>query len=116
MSLLRWMQVTPRALKVLAQLAQAATTLEVLYTVPASGAKVYRVRFTNRANAAKTIRLSIALGGAANDNSQYFLYDYSLAANVSEEFEINLDLDEDDEVRVWASSADVTAAAIGTEP
>lgn len=116
MSNLRQLEVVSRALPILARLAQAATTLETAYTVPAGGAKVYRVRFANRANATKAIRLAISPLGVADDPEHYLLYDRDIAADDAEEFEINVKLVESDEIRVWAASADVTVTIFGTEP
>lgn len=65
---------------VLGQFLPAATTLTDAYTVPASKRSTIEAVICNRAGAT-TVRLSHAIGGAADATKQYLLYDYALGAN-----------------------------------
>ena len=68
--------------KVLGQSIPAAGTLTTLYTVPAAtSAIVSTLTACNQSATATTIRVSIALAGAADTAKQYIYYDLALAAN-----------------------------------
>lgn len=61
----------------------AATTVTDVYTAAASKLTTVRVLVTNKGGAALVYRLSIAPLGAADADSQYFVYDETLDANRS---------------------------------
>lgn len=98
----------------LAQLECAATTLEVVYTVPAAKFVVGQLLVCNRAAATKTIRVAISPLGVADDASHYIAYDTSVAANTTVTYR-GLVLPAEAELRFYASSADLTATLNGME-
>jgi len=57
-----------------------ATSLVAIYTVPALSRATLRVVATNRGTTS-AIRVSVAVGGAADSPEQYILYDQVLDAN-----------------------------------
>lgn len=88
----------------------AATTLTDIYTVPA-GKRVIAgaVIFTNRAAAATTVRLSVAVNGAADALKQYLYYDVPLAGNDALAWTAPLPIAAGDVVRARAAAANVSA-------
>lgn len=96
------------------QLSCAATTLEDVYAVPLAKFAVGRVIVCNRAAAAKTYRLAIAPGAAADDPSHYLAYDAALAANTSVEYR-GIVLPAEAELRFYGSTADMTVTFTGME-
>ena len=107
---------TRETYKVLAQLNPAATTLTALYTVPAGTAAVISsLIVTNRANANRSFRISVAVAGAADSLEQYIAYDTTLQGNGIQEFTIGTTLGAGDVIRVYGSAADLSFNAFGTE-
>lgn len=102
--------------KVLGQLAAAATTTEVLYTVPDSyGAVISSLVVCNRSGSARTFRVSIAIGGDTLANEQYLYYDVSIPANDTMSVVLGLTLSNADEVRTYASTTDLSFSVFGVE-
>lgn len=102
--------------KILGQSAPAATTEVDLYTVPAATAAVVStVMVCNRGTASGTFRIYVSPAGAATANANYLAYDVSLAPKGFISFTIGLTLGATDELRVYASSADFSFNAFGTE-
>jgi glucose-6-phosphate dehydrogenase assembly protein OpcA len=106
----------PTAYKVLGQLAPSATTLTTLYTVPAATqAVVSTIAVTNRAATAATFRIAIRVAGAAISNEDYIAYDSTVAANDTTAFTIGVTLAATDVLSVYASTANVSFNAFGSE-
>lgn len=106
----------PTIYKVLGQSAPSATTATTLYTVPAStDAVVSTISVCNRAATAGTYRIAIRPAGATLANSHYIAYDSSVAANNTTFISVGVTLDATDVITVYASSADMTFSAFGTE-
>ena len=104
------------AYKVLGQVAPSATTATALYTVPsATEAVVSSVTICNRAATAGSFRLSVRPNGAALANQHYVVYDTAIAANDTVILTIGLTLDATDVLEAYASSADMTFNAYGSE-
>jgi hypothetical protein len=104
------------AYKVLGQIAPAATTATTVYTVPsATEAVVSSVTICNRAASAGTFRLAVRPNGATLANEHYVVYDTSIAANDAVILTIGLTLDAADVLEVYASSADMSFNAYGSE-
>jgi hypothetical protein len=104
------------AYKVLGQVAPAATTATAVYTVPsATEAVVSSVTVCNRAASAGTFRLAVRPDGAALANQHYVVYDTSIAANDTVILTIGLTLDATDVLEAYASSADMSFNAYGSE-
>lgn len=102
--------------KILGQSAPAATTEVDLYTVPAAtDAIVSTVTVCNRGTAAGTFRIYVSPAGAATANANYVVYDAQLDAKGFIAFTLGISLDATDELRVYASSADFSFNAFGTE-
>jgi len=102
--------------KVLGQVAPSATTATVIYTVPSSTeAVVSSVTVCNRAGSAGTFRLAVRPDGAALANQHYVVYDAPISANDTVILTIGLTLDASDVLEAYASSADMTFNAYGSE-
>lgn len=104
------------AYKVLGQVAPSATTPTAVYTVPAATeAIVSSVTVCNRAGSVATYRISIRPAGATLANEHYLVYDSTASANDTIIFTIGITLAATDVLEVYASSADLTFQALGTE-
>lgn len=102
--------------KVLGQSAPAATTEANLYTVPAATeAIVSTITVANRAASAGTYRVYVRVSGAAASNAQYLIYDASLSANSTDTMTLGITLTATDVISVFASTADFSFNAFGTE-
>ncbi len=98
---------------ILGQLAPGATSLETLYTVPASKTATVHVIITNR-GAQTTFRVAAAVDGAVDDNKQYVAYDKIIVANDTGTT-VTFMLGADDQVRVYAGSANLSFTCTGIE-
>ena len=104
------------AYKVLGQVAPLATTATAIYTVPsATQAVVSSVTVCNRSGTDATYRISIRPAGATLANEHYLVYDSTASANDTVIFTIGITLAATDVLEVYASSADLTFQAFGTE-
>ena len=102
--------------KVLGQAAPSATTATTLYTVPSSTqAVVSTIAVCNRAGTAGTFRIAIRPNGATLANEHYIAYGSTVAANDSTFITIGVTLGDTDVITVYASSADQTFSAFGSE-
>lgn len=102
--------------KIIGQSAPSATTETDLYTVPAATETIVStIVVANRAATDATFRISISPNGAATANSQYIAYDLTCAGNGINAFTFGLTMDATDKIRVYASSANLTFSAFGTE-
>jgi hypothetical protein len=101
------------AYKNLGQATPAATTDTLLYTVPASTEAVAKVFICNR-GAIGTFRVAHLPGGGAVTNSDYLVYDMSLDASGTVEL-TGIVMAATDTLRVYASHANFTFNAVGTE-
>jgi glucose-6-phosphate dehydrogenase assembly protein OpcA len=102
--------------KVLGQSAPAATTATALYTVPsATEAIISTIVVANRAAAAKSYRIAIRPNGDTLANQHYLAYDVAIAANDSTALTLGITVDAADVVEVYASAADLSFTAFGSE-
>lgn len=102
--------------KILGQSAPAATTETALYTVPASTETIISsIVACNRGTAAATYRIYVAANGAAAANNQYLVYDATLLAKETVALTLGITLDAADVLRVYASTADCSFNAFGSE-
>ena len=102
--------------KVLGQSAPAATTQANLYTVPAATSTIVStITVANRAASAGTYRIYVRVAGASVANSQYLIYDASLSANSTDTMTLGITLAATDVVSVYASTANFSFNAFGTE-
>ena len=102
--------------KVLGQSSPSATSATTLYTVPAATQTIVStVTVANRAATAGSYRIAVRVAGASLANSQYIAYDVSLPANASDTLTLGLTVGATDVITVYASSADFTFSAFGSE-
>jgi glucose-6-phosphate dehydrogenase assembly protein OpcA len=102
--------------KVLGQLAPSATTNTDLYTVGSGkSAVVSTIAVTNRASTSATFRIAIRTGGATISNEDYIAYDSTVSANDTTAFTIGITLAATDVVTVYASTANLSFNAFGSE-
>ena len=103
-------------IKVLGQIAPAATTVTTLYTVPDLAQTTVSSFVTcNRNAGAQTFRLSVHVAGAVTNNKQYLFYDKSVAANATLTVVIGITLNQADVLKVYASTADMSFNLFGVE-
>jgi len=101
--------------KVLGQVALAATTLTVIYTVPQTKkAEISSIVLCNRSAGAVTVRLAIAIAGEADAVKQYLHYGFSIAANTSLTVP-DIKLGSGDVIRAYASAAEISVNVFGRE-
>ena len=102
--------------KTLGQSAPAATTSTDLYTVPAATeAIVSTITIANRAATDATFRISQSLAGAALANKDYLIYDATVPASGFITLTLGITMAATDKLRVYASSANISFNAFGTE-
>jgi len=106
----------PTIYKVLGQSNPAATTATTLYTVPAAtNAVVSTISVCNQAATSGTYRIAIRPAGAALAAQHYIAYDSTVTANNSTMITIGVTLAATDVITVYASSANMSFSAFGTE-
>jgi len=106
----------PTTYKVLAQSAPSATTATTLYTVPAATSTVVStITVANRDSTSATFRISVRPAGAAQANQHYIAYDCSVGANDTTALTLGLTLATTDVITVYASSANLSFNAYGSE-
>jgi len=104
------------AYKVLGQSAPSATTDTTLYTVPAATETVIStIVIANRAATSATYRIAVRPNGAALATSHYIAYDANIPANDSIALTLGLTIDATDVVTIYASTANLTFGAFGSE-
>jgi len=106
----------PTAYKVLGHVAPSATTYTTLETVPsATQAVVSTISVCNRAGTAATYRIAVRPAGATLANEHYIAYDAAITANNSTFITIGVTLAATDVITVYASSANLSFSAFGSE-
>lgn len=104
------------AYKVLGQSAPAATTATDLYTVPAlTSSVVSTISVCNRGTNTASFRISVRPAGAAQANQHYVVYDGAIAANDMLAFTLGITLATTDVITVYASTANLTFQAFGSQ-
>jgi hypothetical protein len=105
------------AYKVLGQLAAAATTEEGLYAVPASSsAVVSTIIVANRGTTSATYRIAVKPTAATTlANVHYIAYDVAIAPNDSTALTLGVTLAATNAIRTYASNANITFSAFGSE-
>lgn len=103
-------------LKVLGQVALAATTLTDVYTVPDDRkATVSSVVICNRGAAAAAFRIAVAVAGAADATKQYLYYDLAIPAKDTFIATIGATLGASDVLRAYSDLATVSVNVFGVE-
>lgn len=102
--------------KVLGQQAPSATTQTTLYTVPsATQAVISTVVVANRAAAPATYRIAVQPNNAPLANQHYIAYDVTVGASDSTTITLGITMDADDVLSVYASTANLSFNAFGSE-
>jgi glucose-6-phosphate dehydrogenase assembly protein OpcA len=102
--------------KVLGQSNPSATTATTLYTVPSATQTVLStVVIANLTATAATFRIAVRVAGATLANSQYVAYDITVGASDSTALTLGITLGAADVVTVYASTANLTFTAFGSE-
>lgn len=102
--------------KVLGQSNPSATTATTLYTVPsATQAVVSTIVIANLAASSATFRIAVRVAGATLANSQYVAYDITVGASDSTALTLGITLGAADVITVYASTANLTFTAFGSE-
>ena len=103
--------------KVLAQAAPSATTESTLYTVPAGySAVVSTIAIANQAGSSGTYRIAVRPAADASTTQKHWIvYGATVAASDSIMLTLGITLAAGDLVRVYASSADMSFSAFGSE-
>lgn len=106
----------PNAYKVLGQSAPSATTATTLYTVPsATEVVVSTITVCNRGATAGTFRISVRPDGASLANQHYIIYDASCASYDTITLTLGITMNASDVLEVYASSANFSFNAFGSE-
>lgn len=104
------------ALKVLGQLAAAATTDETLYTVPdVTQTTCSSLVVCNRGSSQLTFRVRVGVAGASADNKQYLFYDTPIDGNSTMTMVIGITLNQTDIVATYASATGLSFTLFGVE-
>jgi glucose-6-phosphate dehydrogenase assembly protein OpcA len=102
--------------KVLGQVNPSATTATTLYTVPsATSAVVSTISVCNQASTAATFRIAVRPAGATLAAQHYIVYGATVPASDSTMITVGLTLATTDVVTVYASSANLSFNAYGSE-
>lgn len=104
-------------LKCLAQLAPSAGSLTTLYTVPSlTSTTISSIIVCNQNSSTQiTFRVSIGVGGAADDPKQYIYFDVPLISNDTFTAVIGLTLAATDVIRVKTDTSSVSFSLFGVE-
>jgi len=106
----------PTAYKVLGQVAPSATTNTTLETVPsATQVVVSTIAVCNRGATSATYRIAVRPAGATLANEHYIAFDATITANNSTFITVGLTLATTDVVTVYASNANLSFSAFGSE-
>ena len=104
------------AYKVLGQSNPSATTLTTLYTVPsATSTVVSSIVICNQTASAATYRIAVRPAGASITAAHYIVYGATVAASDSTILTLGLTLATTDVVSIYASTANLSFSAYGSE-
>lgn len=102
--------------KVLGQLNPSATTATTLYTVPSSTSSVVStISVCNAGSSAATFRIAVRPAGATLEQKHYLIYGATVPASDTTMITVGLTLATTDVVTVYASSANLSFQAYGSE-
>ena len=102
--------------KVLGQSNPSATTATTLYTVPSSTSTVVStITVCNQASSAATYRIAVRPAGATLAAQHYIVYGATVPASDTTTLTLGLTLATTDVVTVYASSANLSFNAFGSE-
>lgn len=102
--------------KILGQTAPGATTDTTLYTCPAATQTVISsITVCNRGTAAATYRIAARPNGTVLSNQHYVVFDAAIPANSTDTLTIGMTIAAADVITVYASSANFSFSAFGSE-
>jgi hypothetical protein len=102
--------------KVLGQSNPSATTATTLYTCPAATQTVIStITVTNQAASSGSYRIAVRPNGATLATEHYLVYDATIPANSVTAYTLGITIDASDIVTVYASSANFSFNAFGSE-
>lgn len=105
----------PTNYKVLGQVVGTAS-LQSLYTVGVGEeAVISTVTIANRGTVAATYRLAVSPDGESIANQHFIVFDASVPANDSIALTLGITMDQNDVLRCFSSSTDITFNAFGAE-
>ncbi len=107
----------PTAYKVLAQNNPSATTETTLYTVPsATSAVVSTLSIANLTGSSATYRIAVRpAADSSTANKHWIVYGATVAANDTTMLTLGLTLAAGDVIRIFASTANLSFSAFGSE-
>jgi hypothetical protein len=106
----------PNVYKVLGQSAPSATTATTLYTVPsATSTVVSTITVCNQNASSATFRIAVRPAGASLAATHYVAFDSLVAGNATVALTLGVTLATTDVVTVYASAANLSFAAFGSE-
>jgi glucose-6-phosphate dehydrogenase assembly protein OpcA len=106
----------PTTYKVLGQSNPAATTATTLYTVPsATQTVVSSITIANHESSSAKYRIAVRVAGAPMAASQYIAYDVAVGAADTTVLTLGLTLGATDIITIYASTANLSFAAFGSE-
>ena len=106
----------PTTYKVLGQSNPAATTATTLYTVPSSTSSVVStISVCNAGSSAATFRIAVRPAGATLEQKHYLIYGATVPASDTTMITVGLTLATTDVITVYASSANISFQAYGSE-
>jgi glucose-6-phosphate dehydrogenase assembly protein OpcA len=106
----------PTTYKVLGQSNPSATTATTLYTVPSSTSSVVStISVCNAGSSAATFRIAVRPAGATLEQKHYLIYGATVPASDTTMITVGLTLATTDVVTVYASSANLSFQAYGSE-
>lgn len=102
--------------KVLGQLAPSATTNTDLYTAPsATSAVISTLTICNRSDTVSTFNIAVRPGGAAIENKHYIAFQVAVPGRDTTTLTLGITLATTDVITVYASSANLSFNAFGSE-
>jgi hypothetical protein len=103
-------------IKVLGQVAPAATTTTALYTVPAvTQTTTSSLVICNRTASTLSFRVSVHVAGAGADDKQYLYYDKELGGNETFSAVLGMTLDAADVLNVYVTTIGLSFNLFGVE-
>lgn len=99
--------------EIVAQLKPAAATLTDFYTVPTGEQGVYHISVANTGDALDEYRISVGVGGAADDLKQYIAYNVKHHKSDFHALIIGLAITAGDVVRVFAKNGKLSFTLYG---
>jgi len=106
----------PATYKILGQSAPSASDTATLYVTPSDTQTVISsITTANRGSSSADFRISVRPGGEALANKHYLVYDTSVSTKDAIALTLGVCMSAGDVLEVYASTADVSFSAFGSE-